>query len=84
MCNIFFSPLSAIPGPWYAAASDLWLLAQSVRLMKCSALHKLFGLYGPVVRVGPRRVIFCDREAMRRVYCVARFEKSSFYQAFKA
>ena len=84
MYNVWLSPLAPIPGPWWAVASDVWLLSNAARLKKCSALHKLFARYGPVVRVGPRKVVFCTREAVKRVYCAGRFEKSSFYQAFAA
>ncbi|KAH9933617.1 cytochrome P450 [Epithele typhae] len=79
--NVRFSPLSSIPGPWYAAASDAWLLLQSARLTKFTALHNLFERYGPVVRVGPRKIIFLDQCAMRSVYCVNKLEKSAVYKA---
>ncbi|KAH9933612.1 cytochrome P450 [Epithele typhae] len=78
--NLWLSPLASIPGPWYAAASDAWFLFQSARLAKCGALHQLFERYGPVVRVGPRKVVFLDERAARTVYCVNKLEKSAFYK----
>ncbi|KAI0353715.1 cytochrome P450 [Trametes cingulata] len=82
--HLHFSPLSAIPGPWYAAISDTWLLFHAARLLQCDALHSAFQRYGPIVRVGPRRVVFCDYAAMKSVYCVKKMPKSIFYQALIA
>ena len=79
--NLFFSPLAAIPGPWYAAISDLWLTTHVARLQQCMTVQALFERYGPVVRVGPNKVVFCDLTTMRSVYCVHKFDKSPFYKA---
>ena len=79
--NLFFSPLAAIPGPWYAAISDFWLTTHVARLQQCMTVQALFERYGPVVRVGPNKVVFCDLTTMRSVYCVQKFDKSSFYKA---
>ncbi|EPT00864.1 hypothetical protein FOMPIDRAFT_47141 [Fomitopsis schrenkii] len=77
----FFSPLAALPGPWYAAISDFWLITHVVRFRQCRAVQDLFDTYGPVVRVGPNKVIFCDATAMRSVYCIHKFDKSSYYKS---
>ena len=77
----FFSPLAALPGPWYAAVSDFWLTTHVVRLRQCRAVQDLFDMYGPVVRVGPNKVIFCDAAAMRSVYCIHKFDKSTYYKS---
>ncbi|CCM00466.1 uncharacterized protein FIBRA_02499 [Fibroporia radiculosa] len=79
--RLFFSPLSALPGPWYAAVSDLWLTTHVVRLQQCRTVQALFDRYGPVVRVGPNKVVFCDATAMKSVYCVHKFDKSSYYKS---
>ncbi|EMD40318.1 hypothetical protein CERSUDRAFT_148236 [Gelatoporia subvermispora B] len=79
--NVFFSPLAAIPGPWYAAVSDFWITTHVVRLQQCRIVQTLFERYGPVVRVGPNKVIFCDVTTMRSVYCVHKFDKSSYYKS---
>ncbi|KAI0774723.1 cytochrome P450 [Trametes elegans] len=79
--NLYFSPLSAIPGPWYAAISDFWLTTHVARLQQCKTLQALFVRYGPVVRVGPNKVVFCDLTTTRTVYCINKFDKSSFYKA---
>ncbi|EIW76509.1 cytochrome P450 [Coniophora puteana RWD-64-598 SS2] len=78
--NLFLSPLSSIPGPWYAAVSNLWMTTHVLRLQQCKTNHALFETYGPVVRVGPNKVIFKDLSAMRSVYSTHKFDKSSWYK----
>ncbi|OBZ70132.1 hypothetical protein A0H81_09810 [Grifola frondosa] len=79
--QLFLSPLSALPGPWYAAISDFWLTTHVVRLQQCKTVQTLFDKYGPVVRVGPNKVIFLDVTTMRSVYCVHKFDKSTYYKS---
>ncbi|THU97234.1 cytochrome P450 [Dendrothele bispora CBS 962.96] len=79
--NLFFSPLSAIPGPWYAAISDTWLTIHVVRLEQCKVIHQLFEKYGPVVRVGPNKVVFNDLSTTRNVYSIHKFDKSDYYKS---
>jgi hypothetical protein len=79
--NLFLSPLSAIPGPWYAAVSDLWLTTHVLRLEQCKTIQKLFEIYGPVVRVSPNKVVFHDLSTMRTVYSVHKFDKSAYYKS---
>ncbi|PPQ92769.1 hypothetical protein CVT25_003878 [Psilocybe cyanescens] len=68
--NLFLSPLSAIPGPWYYAISDFWITTHVIRLRQCKAVQDLFEIYGPVVRIGPNKVVFRDISTMRNVYSV--------------
>ncbi|KAF9254261.1 cytochrome P450 [Marasmius fiardii PR-910] len=79
--NLFLSPLSAIPGPWYAAISDFWLTTHVVRLEQCKVVHSLFEQYGPVVRVGPNKVFFNDLSSTRNVYSIHKFDKSDYYKS---
>ena len=78
--HLFLSPLSAIPGPWYAAISDLWITTHVLRLRQCKIIHELFKTYGPVVRIGPNKVAFCDLSTARNVYTVHKFDKSPYYK----
>ena len=80
----YLSPLSSIPGPWWAAVSDIYILVAAARLSKCHTIQALFKRYGPVVRLGPRRVVFCKWEAVKSVYCVHKLEKSNFYKTLLA
>jgi len=79
--QLVFSPLSAIPGPWYAAVSDFWLTTHVLRLQQCKTVDKLFQVYGPVVRVGPNKIVFRDVTSMRSVYSVHKFDKSTYYKS---
>lgn len=79
--NLFLSPLSDIPGPWYAAVSDFWITTHVIRLRQCKVVHELFEAYGPVVRVGPNKIVFRDTSTMRSVYAVHKFDKSSYYKS---
>ncbi|KAN0096956.1 Cytochrome P450 [Tylopilus felleus] len=79
--QLFLSPLSPIPGPWYAAVSDFWMTTHVLRLQQCKINHRLFEEYGPVVRVGPQKVIFKDITSMRSVYSIHKFDKSKFYKS---
>jgi hypothetical protein len=78
---LFLSPLSVIPGPWYAAISDFWLTTHVVRLQQCKIIHDLLETYGPVVRVGPNKVVFRDLHSAKNVYSIHKFDKSAYYQS---
>ncbi|KAJ7218241.1 cytochrome P450 [Mycena haematopus] len=73
---LFFHPLSSIPGPWYAAVSSLWITSHVLRLEQCKTIHGLFQTYGPVVRIAPNKVVFCDLGATKSVYSTWKFDKS--------
>lgn len=79
--RLYFSPLAAIPGPWFAAVSDLWLNVQIARLEQHRTIQALFERYGPVVRIGPNKVAFCDVTTARSVYAIHKFDKSNLYKS---
>ena len=79
--HLLLSPLADVPGPWYAAVSDLWLTTHVLRLQQCKTVHALFERYGPVVRVGPNKVVFRDSVTAKTVYNNSRFSKSSYYKS---
>ncbi len=79
--NLLLSPLSAIPGPWHYAISDVFLLVHVVRLRQCKRIQELFDIYGPVVRVGPNKVVFRDLSTMRNIYSIHKFDKSTYYKS---
>jgi hypothetical protein len=80
--NLFLSPLSSIPGPWYAAISNFWITTHILRLRQCKINHCLLERYGPVVRVGRNKVIFRDLTSQRSIYSFHKFDKSTFYKGF--
>ena len=90
--RLFFSPLAraAIPGPWYAAISDLWILSHVLRMRRCRAIHEALEAYskagskGKIVRIAPNTVIFVDIEERKKVYGVQeRLWKSQFYKSIR-
>jgi hypothetical protein len=80
--QLCLSPLKNIPGPWYAAISDFWARTYLLRMQQCKSVDALFDAYGPVVRIGPNKVVFRDLDSMRNVYSVYKFEKSEYYRSF--
>jgi len=82
--QLFLSPIKRIPGPWYAAISNVWATTQLLCMQQCKSIHALFDTYGSVVRVriGPNKVIFRDSDSMKNVYSVLKFEKSNYYRSF--
>ncbi|THH09229.1 hypothetical protein EW145_g2183 [Phellinidium pouzarii] len=79
--RIFFSPLRAVPGPWYATVSELWITTHTLRLRRCRAIDELLSKYGEIVRIAPNKIVFCDSQTMRSVYGISsRLDKSSFYK----
>lgn len=78
--TLYLSPLRHIPGPWYAAVSDIYFLSCVVRLRQSKIIHGLFETYGPIVRIGPNRVAFNDVAGLKSVYSVGRFDKGPFYR----
>ncbi|KAI5893315.1 cytochrome P450 [Schizophyllum commune H4-8] len=81
--RLYLSPLSNIPGPWYAAVTDLWLTSHIARLQQCMTVHKLFEAYGPIVRIGPNRIAFKDMAGVKAVYSVLKFDKGPSYLKLK-
>ncbi|EKM60141.1 uncharacterized protein PHACADRAFT_206323 [Phanerochaete carnosa HHB-10118-sp] len=79
--RLFLSPLASIPGPWYAAVSGFWITTHVVRMRQCRTVQDLFDTYGPIVRIGPNKIAFCDAGTMRSVYCVHKFDKSAYYKS---
>ena len=82
--RVFFSPLAAVPGPWYAAVSDGWMGLNTLRLRRCRAIDDLLKKYGPIVRIGPNKVAFLDSATMKTIYSTSsRLAKSDFYKGMQ-
>ncbi|TFY65801.1 hypothetical protein EVG20_g5288 [Dentipellis fragilis] len=79
--RLFFHPLRAIPGPWYAAVSDLWISYHTLSFDLCHAIEDQVKKYGPVVRIAPNRVMFVDGPTNKIVY--PKFNKHSAYLSLK-
>lgn len=61
-------PLAGIPGPKFAALTNIWL-AYQVRNGQSAAIGRdLHRKYGCMVRVGPNEVWFDSKDAFRAIY----------------
>lgn len=66
--NLFWSPLRAVPGPWWYAATPfprLWLYFSGREPFTVKETHER---YGPVVRLAPYEVSFIDERAWPEIY----------------
>jgi len=66
--NVYFHPLSAYPGPWWMAVSDMVRLTHLASGRYVALNHRLHLLYGPIVRVGPQELSFIQPEAWKDIY----------------
>ena len=66
--RLFFSPLSAVPGPKLAAVTRLWILYHDCKDRRTDTIVKLHRKYGPVVRLGPSEVSFTSTSAVKDIY----------------
>ncbi|KAI5121944.1 hypothetical protein M0805_002016 [Coniferiporia weirii] len=79
--QLLISPLRAVPGPWYAAVSDFWLITHVLRFRRCRAINDALLKYGSIVRIAPNKVVFLDAPTMKSVYGISsRLSKSAFYK----
>lgn len=66
--RLFLHPLAPVPGPGWAAVSNIWH-AYHVRNGRMAQLAKtLHQKYGEAVRVGPNEVWFNSKEAFDQIY----------------
>lgn len=66
--NLWFHPLSSVPGPKLAAASNLWLAYQARNGRLAELGRTLHRQYGEAVRVGPNEVWFNSKAAFKAIY----------------
>lgn len=83
--QVFSSPLSKIPGPWYAKFTSAVLVWHAFKAHRTSYIHEMHKKYGPAVRVGPTEVAFASAGAVKEIYCSggSGYDKEEFYDLFK-
>ncbi|KAG6883678.1 hypothetical protein C0993_004699 [Termitomyces sp. T159_Od127] len=73
----------ALPGPWLARFSDLWLGLVSKGGHRSETIHQLHLKHGPLVRIAPNHVSIAHPDALQVVYAHGNGAlKSDFYDAF--
>lgn len=60
--SIFFSPLSHIPGPWYASVTRAFYVRQTFKGTTVTWLKELHDKYGDAVRYSPNEISFISGE----------------------
>jgi hypothetical protein len=80
----FFSPLSAIPGPFSASVSRLWLLKHSWDGDMHRTMIRLHAKHGKLVRTAPDEVSVSDLSAIKKIYGAGtKFRKSDWYSVWQ-
>ena len=76
--------LRHIPGPPLAGWTSLWLTAAYFRGGFLEDYEKLAAKYGPVIRVGPNRVLCSDVDTLYRISGVrSQYKKGEWYTMAK-
>lgn len=66
--NLFFHPLSGIPGPFLARITPVWLAWQCKHNRRPRLDLELHKKYGSVVRISPNEIIFSNPAHFKTVY----------------
>ena len=61
------SPLSRLPGPWYAPYTNIHLMLGFARGTVWRMVEKGHVKYGSVMRLGPRQVWISDKVALKQI-----------------
>lgn len=73
------SPLSRIPGPWYAPLTTLHLNYAFAKGTIWKAVERSHAKYGPIFRLGPRQVWISDKEAIKAILMTVDLPKVTMY-----
>ncbi|CAG8512575.1 9057_t:CDS:2 [Paraglomus occultum] len=74
--DYYFSPLKVIPGPRLNAISNIPIRSRRPEGKVFEWFYSLHKQYGPVVRVGPRMILFSDKDAVKQIIVTDDFPKS--------
>ena len=66
--NYFRNPLIAVPGPFWAKWSNLWLVYHIRQGHIHRKLIEVHEKYGPLVRLGPKEISTADIDSLRVIY----------------
>ncbi|KAK8116211.1 cytochrome P450 [Apiospora sp. TS-2023a] len=68
VCNVYFHPLAAYPGPWLARATRLYHAYYDIKGVSVWKVKDWHEKYGPVVRVAPDELSYTDSRAWPAIY----------------
>ena len=66
--NRFRNPLTAVPGPFWAKWSNLWLVYHIRRGHIHRKMIEVHKKYGKLVRVGPNELSTADIDSLKTIY----------------
>ncbi|KAJ8071924.1 hypothetical protein OCU04_002229 [Sclerotinia nivalis] len=79
----YFTPLSKIPGPWYARLTRLVLQYHIFTGNRIHYVHSLHHTYGSIVRITPTEVSCSSLSSFQSIHPISKtFLKSPWYQNF--
>ena len=67
----YFSPLSDIPGPFFASFTRLWQVMTMIEGNSLLVFYDLHQKYGPFVRVAPNEISISHHEAPKQLLLTA-------------
>ena len=73
------SPLSRIPGPWYAPLTTLHLNYAFAKGTIWKNVENAHAKYGPIFRLGPRQIWISDKEALKAILMTVDLPKVTMY-----
>lgn len=73
------SPLSDIPGPWYAPLTTMHLRWGFSTGKIWKTAEKSHATYGSIVRLGPRQIWVSDKEALKQILVRIDLPKVAMY-----
>lgn len=74
-----FSPISDVPGPFWASVTRIWFLTQVLGGHQNVCISKLHEKYGPFVRIAPNEISVCHPEAPKKLL-LAHIKKGPWYK----
>jgi hypothetical protein len=82
--QIYISPLSAVPGPFTASLSRLWITQQSWAGATHRTMISLHSKHGSLVRTAPNEVSISSLPAIKKIYGAGtKFRKSDWYSVWQ-
>ncbi|EEU33821.1 uncharacterized protein NECHADRAFT_56014 [Fusarium vanettenii 77-13-4] len=84
--HVAFSPMRAIPGPWYLRLTSLFVKYHEFHGTRRLWIHDLHLKYGPTVLLAPNEVSFASASALKQIYSSGGtgLPKDHMYSLFKA